>query len=200
MSRRHLVATLPDNEREFIIKSYIDGKKTARSLSAAYEKEFNKPLPKSSIHRWLSAIGEDLIEKYDLQNQIANQIVSNLQKEGIADKHAVIIENIRNWTLTGLHDLIKADPIQLIKIQQEEKKREQKDQELALKTRQQAFTEEQALKSEQLEKDRFAIGAQTWQFVLAYLKEKDTVAVDALMKHSTELLEELENYLEKNAA
>ena len=133
MPRRHLVATLPDNEREFIIQSYIDGCKTRRALSKAYNEKFKKRLSPSSIDRWLRAIGEDLIEKYELQDGVAKQLVENLKKEGLADKHAVIIENLRNLSLTSLHDLIKADPLQLIKIQQEELKRAQKGEEIALK-------------------------------------------------------------------
>jgi hypothetical protein len=200
MSRRHLVATLPDDEREFIITSYIGGCKTARALSAAYKQQFKKPLSKSSVQRWLSAIGEDLIEKYDLQNQVANQIVANLKNEGLADKHAVIIENIRNWSLTGLHDLITADPLALIKIQQEEKKREQKDREIQLKERAQSFTEEQVRKSEQLQHDRLAIALDVWKFIYAYLLKEDPAGADVLTKHNDKIINGLEEHLENQTA
>lgn len=198
MPPRHKVDKLPDDQLQFVIDRILNGD-TDREISISFEDEFKTRLSKSSLSRWRNSAAADNLDRYKFTRFLARKVVEDLGKQPDADKHALLVENIEDHLLNAAREVNKTDAHKLMLIQQEERRRKLRERELDLKERAQTFAEEQARKSEQLEKDRFAIGADTWRFILAFMKEKDPTAVDALLKHNEALLEGLETYLE-NAA
>jgi len=198
MPRRHAVETLPADQFEFLLKAITNGG-TDREIAASFQKEFKVKLSKSALARWRAAVGDELADKYRFVRYQAKQLIEDLKAEG-ADKHQVLIANIEDRLLTAAGEIISQDPLKLLSIQQEEKRRQLKERELALKERAQTFTEEQAAKAATLEQDRFHIAAETWKFILSFVKEKRPAAVDVLTELSPELLDELETHLENQTA
>jgi hypothetical protein len=200
MPRPHAVAQLPDDQLKFVLDHIIAGE-TDREISFAFEDEFKTKLAKSSLARWREAAGNELAERYRLARYQARQLIEDLKEDPDAvDKHELIVAQIEDRLLTATREVMAQDPFKLLLIQQEEKRRELKNRELALKERQQQFQEDQAKKAEQLQHDRFEIGAEVWKFILSFLLGKDPSAADALTKHSDEVLNALETHLENQAA
>jgi hypothetical protein len=198
MAPRFTVETLPEEQFEFLLKEIANGG-TDRSISLSFESEFKVKLSKSSLARWREAAGNELADRYRFVRFQAKQLQEDLKAED-ADKYKIVIDNIEDRLLTATKEIITQDPLKLLSIQQEEKRRNLKERELALKERAQAFQEEQALKSEQLQHDRLKIGADTWQFILSFLLDKNPQAADLLTKHSEEILNGLETHLENQSA
>jgi len=133
MPPRHKVEQLPVEQFEFILKEIANGG-TDRSISLAFEKEFKTKLSKSSLARWREAAGNELADRYRFVRFQAKQLQEDLKLED-ADKYKVVIENIEDRLLTATKEIISQDPIKLLSIQQEEKRRNLKERELALKER-----------------------------------------------------------------
>jgi hypothetical protein len=198
MPRRHAVETLPADQFEFLLKAITNGG-TDREISTSFEKEFNRKLSKSALHRWRSVAGDELADRYRFVRFQARQLIEDLKEED-ADKHHLLIANIEDRLLTAAGEIISQDPIKLLGIHQEEKRRQLKERELALRERTQAFQEEQAQKSDQLQHDRLKIGADVWHFILSYLLQAEPEAADLLTKHNEAILNGLEAHLENQPA
>lgn len=198
MPPKFTVETLPDEQFEFVINAIINGD-TNREISASFKAAFKADLAKSSLARWREVTGDELAERYKLARFQAKQLLQDLDQTD-ADKFSVVMSNIEDRLLVATKEVISQDPIKLLGIQQEEKRRELRERELKLKERAQAFNEEQARKSESLQQDRLAIGADVWQFILGYLLSKEPQAADLLTKHNEEIINGLEEHLEKNQA
>lgn len=197
MPRPHAVDQLPDDQLQFVLDHILNGE-TNREISFAFEDQFKTKLSKSSLARWREAAGEELADRYRLARYQAKQLLQNLEQED-ADKYQVVIDSIEDRLLTATREVVSQDPFKLVLIQQEEKRRNLRERELKLKERAQSFNEEQARKAEQLQHDRFQIAANTWQFILAFVKERAASSVDVLTTLSPELLKELESYLENQS-
>jgi hypothetical protein len=198
MPPKFTVETLPDEQFEFVINAIINGD-TNREISASFKTAFNTELAKSSLARWREVTGDELAERYKLARFQAKQLLEDLDQKD-ADKFSVVMSNIEDRLLVATKEVISQDPIKLLGIQQEERRRQLRVRELDLKERAQTFNEEQAKKAEQLQHDRFAIAAETWRFVLAYIRAKAPVAIDALTDVSPELLKELETFIENQSS
>lgn len=199
MPPRHAVEQLPDEQFQFVINSIINGD-TDREISAAFQKQFSAALSKSALARWRQVTGDELAERYRLTRFQAKQLLEDLKEDGGADKFEIVIGNIEDRLLTATKEVIAQDPVKLLQIRQEESRRRLKERELQLKERAQAFQEQQARKGDELQHDRLKIGAEVWQFILSYLLNKEPQAADLLTKHNQEILNGLEDHLEKNQA
>jgi hypothetical protein len=197
MPPRYAVEKLPEEQFEFLLKVIANGG-TDRSISLSFETKFKVKLSKSSLARWREAAGNELADRYRFVRFQAKQLQEDLKLED-ADKYNVVIENIEDRLLTATKEIISQDPLKLLGIQQEEKRRQLQEKTLVLKERQQAFNEEQAKKTEQLQHDRLKIGADTWQFILSFFLGKDPQAADLLTQHSEEILNGLETHLDQTA-
>jgi hypothetical protein len=199
MPRRHVVKDLSDEEFEFVIHRILEGD-TDRELSAAFEAQYpDKKLAKSSLHRWREATGNELAERYRLARFQAKQLLANLQEDG-ADKHQLVMQSIEDKLLTATREVISADPLKLLRIRQQEKKRELQERTLDLKERTLDFQKEKADREAGLQADKFNIAADAWQFILRWFAQRDTSVVDRLTDSSEELLQDLESHLENQTA
>lgn len=198
MPRRHTVEQLPKEQFDFVIESILQGE-TDREISLHFEDQFKLKLSKSSLARWRKTAGEELAERYRIARFQAKQLIEDAKLEPDVDKYQVFIDGIEDRLLTATREVMLLDPIKAALIQQEEKRRLLQEKMLTLKERQQSFQEEQAKKSEQLQHDRFKIGADTWQFILSFLLGKEPQAADLLTKHSDEILSGLETHLDQTA-
>jgi hypothetical protein len=134
MGRRHVVRDLDDEQFTFVIEGIIHGL-TDRELSAAFEKQFDQKLAKSSLNRWRESAGNELAERYRLTRYQARQLLTDLQAED-ADRFQVVIGNIEERLLTATREVISSDPVKLLRIRLDEEKRRLKERELRLKERQ----------------------------------------------------------------
>jgi len=198
MPPRFAVEKLPAEQFDFVIRAITNGG-TDTSIPRDFEAKFGAKLAKSSLARWRKVTGNELAERYRFIHAQANVIVENLKAEG-TDKHGLVIDMLEDWMLGSAKELINADPLKILGIQQKERDRGLKLRELELKERAQAFQEEQARKADQLQHDRLKIGADTWQFILSFLLSKEPTAADLLTKHSEEIVNGLEAYLENQTA
>ncbi len=198
MPRRHTVEQLPKEQFDFVIEAILQGE-TDREISLHFEDQFKTKLSKSSLARWRKTAGEELAERYRIARFQAKQLIEDAKLEPDVDKYQVFIDGIEDRLLTATREVMLLDPVKAALIQQEEKRRILQEKTLALKERQQTFAEEQAKRQEQLQHDRFKIGADTWQFILSYLLKEEPRAADLLTKHSEEILNGLEEHLESQA-
>ena len=132
MPPRHAVEKLPDEQFQFVINAIINGD-TDREVSVSFEQEFKTQLAKSSLARWRKVTGDELAERYRLTRFQAKQLLEDLQLGEDADKYKVVIDNIEDRLLTATKEVIQQDPFKLLLIQQEEKRRGLKREELQLK-------------------------------------------------------------------
>ena len=191
MGRRNKVATLPDDQLQFVIDHILDGK-SDREISFAFQDRFQTKLSRSSLYRWRKAAGRDLADRYRLARYQARQLFENLNLEPDADKHQVLIESIEDHLLAAVAKINTQDPFKLMLIQQEEKRRNLRQREIQLRERAQEFQEEQARQADTLQADRFGIAVDAWRFILSYLLNKEPQAVKLLTKHSKDLIDGLE--------
>ena len=134
MARRHVVRDLNDEQFTFVIEAIIHGL-TDRELSAAFQKQFDQKLAKSSLNRWREAAGNELADRYRLARYQATQLLTDLETED-ADKFQVVIGNIEERLLTATREVISSDPVKLLRIRLDEEKRRLKEREITLKERQ----------------------------------------------------------------
>src|ERR1700674_3023103 len=99
MSSRHKVEQLPDDEFQFVIQAIIDGG-TDRTIAAAFQKQFNKPLAKSSLSRWREVTGNELAERYRITRFQAAQLLKDLKEDPEADKYGIVLAQIEERLLT----------------------------------------------------------------------------------------------------
>lgn len=200
MSGRHTVDQLPDNQLQFVLDLIIDGY-TDREISLSFEDKFKIKLAKSSLARWRKAAGDELADRYRLARYQAKQFIEDLKLDPEAvDKHQLFIESIEDRLLTATREVMALDPVKAALIQQEERRRRLREKELLLKERDLLFKQEQARKTESAQQDRLKIAVEVWRFILSYLLGKEPLAADLLTKHNEEILNGLEEHLEKNQA
>jgi hypothetical protein len=133
MPPRYAVEKLPAEQFEFLLKEIANGG-TDRSISLSFEQKFNTTLSKSSLARWREAAGNELADRYRFVRFQAKQLQEDLRAED-ADKYKIVIDQIEDRLLTATKEIISEDPLKLLSIQQEEKRRSLKERELALKER-----------------------------------------------------------------
>ncbi len=132
MPPRHAVEQLPDEQFQFVINAIIAGD-TDREISAAFQKEFKSPLSKSALARWRQVTGDELAERYKLARYQAKQLIEDLKEDPNVDKHGLVMASIEDQLLIATKKVITQDPFKLLIIQQEEKRRGLKREELQLK-------------------------------------------------------------------
>ncbi|GEM_PF-7049885 len=198
MPRKHVVKELNDEQFSFVISAIIDGL-TDREISSSFQKTFNQPLAKSSLHRWRNSAGNELAERYRLARYQAKQLLENINTEADADKYQIVIQNIEDRLLTATRDVISQDPIKLLQVRQEEERRKLRQRYLDLKEAQLNWQKERVQKEENLHTDRFKIAADTWQFVLHWFNENDPKGTDVLVKNNEQLLNDLEAHISQNS-
>lgn len=134
MARRHTVERLPDDQLQFVIDLIIDGE-TDREISLHFEDKFTAKLPKSSLARWRKTAGDQLAENFRLARYTAKQFIEDAKLDPDVDKYQVFLESVEDRLLTATREVHQQDPFKLVLIQQEEKRRNLKERELALKER-----------------------------------------------------------------
>lgn len=124
MGRKSTVDKLPDEQFDFVIRTILDGK-TDREISALFETAFEIPLPKSSLNTWRKTAGNELAERYRLKRFQVRSFIETLKDEGVEvgeDKYAVTIDMLEDHLLTNERDLVKADPVKLLGLRQEDER------------------------------------------------------------------------------
>lgn len=187
MPRRHVVEQLPDEQFQFVINTIIAGD-TDREISAAFQQEFKTKLSKSSLARWREVTGDELAERYRLTRFQAKQLLEDLQEEG-ADKYQLVMSNIEDRMLTAMREVISQDPIKLLGIQQEEKRRQLKHEELQLK-RETLELERERLRGAAL--DRVKLGQEYLTDLLEYIGS-DPEGLRFFQRHGKKFSEFLQN-------
>ena len=134
MPRRHAVDQLPDEQLKFVLDHIIAGE-TDREIVVAFEDEFKTKLAKSSLARWRKAAGDELADRYRMTRYQSKQLIEDLKLDPESDKYAVVMQQIEDRLLTATREVVSQDPFKLIIIQQEEKRRQLKEQELRLRER-----------------------------------------------------------------
>lgn len=198
MGRRHVVRDLDEAQFDFVINAIIGGL-TDREISLAFEEQFQRPLAKSSLHRWRKSAGNELADRYNLARYQARQLLTDLKEED-QDKYQVVIRNIEDRLLTATREVITKDPVKLLKIRQEEERRRLREKELTLKEKKLEFDKQRAERAERLSTDRLAVAADVWRLILFWFSEKEPTTADRLTRHSEELLAHLEEQLETETA
>lgn len=203
MGRRHIVEQLDDTQFDFVVRLILAGR-TDREICADFEAKFKEAsLGKSSLHRWRKAAGNELAERYRLKRFQARTFVEQLKDEGIEvkeDKYKSVIENLEDHLLTAERELIAQNPAKLLLARQREENFRLKRDQLELKKQELAFEREKFERTQNIAADRLKIGGLAWQFILSFLLKKEPAAVDALTRHSDEILDGLGEYLEQNQA
>lgn len=198
MGRKHVVKELNDEQFTFVINAIIDGL-TDREISANFQKQFNQPLAKSSLHRWRKSAGNELAERYRLARFQAKQLTQDLKSED-KEQFQIIIENIEDRLLTATREVTQLDPFKLLLIKQEEERRKLRQREIELKEQQLAWQKERVQKEQELHTDRFQIAADTWRYVLSWFNQNAGTGADILVKHSEQLLNDLETHIENQTS
>lgn len=198
MARRHVVKELKDDQLTYVIEAILGGL-TNREICAGFEQTFDKPLAKGSLIRWRQAAGDELAERYRLARYQARQLLADLKEED-ADKYQVVMSNIEDRLLAATREVIAKDPVQLLRIRQEEEKRRLKERELALKENQLAFNIKQAERADSLLNDRLEIAASAWKFILFWFASNDPKGADYLTSKSAELLNGLQEHIQNPTA
>lgn len=193
MPRNFAVAELTDAQFTWLIDRILDGD-TNREICTAFERKFKSPLARTSLQRWREATGDELAERYRLARYQARKLQEALGAED-REKYAVVIESIEDRLLAATREISKLDPFKLILVKQEEERRKLQERTLALKERQQAFTEEQARRKAELEQNRFGIAASAWEFLLTWAHQNNPQAADILTALSGNFLPALEEHL-----
>lgn len=167
MPRRAVVDQLNELELDFVIKGLANQGWTDRELSAAFEREFAKPLSKSAIARWRAKSGNELKERFKFARAVANQLLEDLKKEG-SDKYEVIFDDIEDRLLVATRELVNVDPVKMLQLRVEEGKRRIKQEELVLK-REALELEKEKLRGARI--DRLALSAEFLEGLLEFIGE-----------------------------
>jgi hypothetical protein len=194
MPPRFAIERLPGDQYQFVIDAVIAGC-TNREICDAFEKQFGAPLAKSSLGRWRETAGQDLVQQYRLARFQATQLLERLEQTH-ADKFDLVMAGVEDRLLTAMRQISSADPLKLLALRQKEGGRRLRQRMVELKEMKLGIKEERALKLESLQRDRLAIGAESWCFVLRWLLYKEPQAVDVLVKRSDELIPALGDFLE----
>lgn len=178
MGRRHIVSELSEEQLDFVIRRIVDGD-TDREVCAQFENVFkDSSLAKSSLHRWRTAAGKELVERYQLARFQAKALVEQFSIED-ADKYQTVIGNIEDRLLTATREVVKQNPVKLLQVRQMEEKMRVKREELELK-RQQIELEREKLRGVAL--DRVKLGAETLTDFLEFVGG-DSVGLQFLSKN-----------------
>jgi len=143
MGRKSTVASLSDEQIEFVIYQILDGE-TDRAISAAFEKAFELPLPKSSLHNWRRAAGNELADRYRIARAQAKILREDLKLDEGED-YRNVIKNIEERLLTATREVIHADPMKLLVARQDEERIRLKREQLELKREEHAFNRQRFL-------------------------------------------------------
>ncbi|MEQ1645686.1 MAG: hypothetical protein ABL959_19710 [Pyrinomonadaceae bacterium] len=182
MGRKATVDKLPDEQFDFVMAAILNGL-TDREISSQFEKRFNEPLPKSSLHSWRKRAGDELAERYRLKRFQVRSFVEKIKADGIDvsdDKYAHIIDNLEDHLLTNERDLISQSPIKLLVARQEDERLKIKRETLDLK-REQIALERQKLLGTLVDPAKQAVEFMTELF--DYLKD-DPEGVQFVQKHA----------------
>lgn len=180
MGRKSTIEGLPVEEFDFVIKEMMNGA-TDRALSAAFEKRFNKELPKSNLNNWRNKAGNELVERYKLRRFQIKEVVEKLKEDGIEvadDKYKHIIQNLEDHLLTSERDLIAQNPMKLLFARQEDERIKLKREKLELDKMQLEFDREK----HKNEIDRVKVGAETMTDFLEYVGS-DAESIGFLTRH-----------------
>lgn len=180
MGRKSAVEKLPDVEFDFVVKKIIGGL-TDREISAEFEKEFKKKLPKTNLNRWRNNAGNELAERYRIKRFQVRSFVEQLKDEGIEvdeDKYKHIIQNLEDHLLTAERDLISQNPMKLLFARQEEERLKLKREKLELDKMQLEFDREKHKNAI----DRVKVGAETMTDFLEYVGS-DAESIGFLTRH-----------------
>jgi hypothetical protein len=198
MPKRSTVTTLPNEQREFVIEAVNRGQ-TNKDLCADFEKQFNKKLSVHAVGRWRRAAGDELAERYRLARFRAREQLQDLKQED-PNKYEILMANIEDCLLTTEAEIISQDPLRLLAARQKEEDRRLRQRALELRAEDQRFRHQQQLRAEQLQVDRLRIAAETWRFILFWLKDREAQAVDVMTRRSEELIKALGDYMEGQQA
>lgn len=143
MGRKSTVASLSDEQIEFVIYKILDGE-TDRAISAAFEAAFDVPLPKSSLHNWRKTAGNELADRYRIARAQAKILREDLQLTE-AEDYQNVIKNIEERLLTATREVIHADPVKLLVARQDEERMRIKRETLELKREQLALERQRLL-------------------------------------------------------
>ena len=202
MGRKSTVEKLPDDQFDFVIREILAGS-TDREISARFEKQFEAPLPKSSLNSWRNNAGNELAERYRLKRFQVRSFVEELKKVGIdvdADRYTATIQNLEDHLLTHERDLVSADPVKLLGLRQEDERLKIKREQIGLNRQKLEFEKEKHEREVSVRVDRLAIGAKAWQFILFYMSENEPHIADAMTRCSADVLAGLEGHLLDEAA
>lgn len=134
MPPRYAADSLPEDQTLFLLGLICDHK-TDRFIEAEFKAKFETTLSKSALSRWRKAQGDELADRALLVRYQAKQLLEDLKEEKNVDKFTVVMQSIEDRLLTAMSEVNKQDPVKLIVIQQEEKRRALKLKELELKER-----------------------------------------------------------------
>jgi hypothetical protein len=182
MGRKATVEKLPDEQFDFVIGAILDGW-TDREISTEFEKTFDEPLPKSSLHSWRKRAGDELAERYRLKRFQVRSFVEQLQAEGIdvaEDKYSHIIQSLEDHLLTSERSLLAQNPMKLLFARQEDERLKIKRETLELK-REQLTLERQKLLGTLVDPAKQAVEFLTEFF--DYLKD-DADGIRFVQKHA----------------
>lgn len=202
MGRKATVEKLPDDQFDFVIRSINDGL-TDREISAAFEKEFKKALPKSSLNTWRNIHGNELAERYRLKRYQVRTFVETLKAEGVDvsdDKYKAAIESVEDQLLTNERELLAANPVKLLGLRQEEERLRIKREQIALNQSKLDFEKHKHEREASIRVDRLAIGADVWKVILFFMSEHEPHVADVLTRRSSDVLAAIEGHLTNEAA
>lgn len=201
MGRKSTVDKLPDDQFDFVIHAILAGA-TDREISAAFERQFSRPLPKSSLNTWRNKAGNELAERYRLKRFQVRSFIEELKTAGIDvdnDRYAATIQNLEDHLLTNERDLVSADPVKLLGLRQEDERLKIKREQIALNQAKLDFEREKHAREAAVRVDKLAIGAEVWSIVLAVIAEHEPHVVDALTRRSPDVLAAIEDRLADTA-
>ena len=185
MPPRFTIDRLPEEQFQFVIDTINSGA-SDREICAAFEKQFETPLAKSSLERWRKASGDELVQRYRLARYQATQLLENLEQTD-ADKLGVIVASVEDRLLTSMRQITSEDPLRLLSVCQKEGDRRLKERMLELKEREFAVKHERECLTEILDRNRLRIGIETWKIILDVLRARNPNALKILSGYTNEI-------------
>ncbi len=194
MGRRGTIESLPTEEFTFVLRCLANGK-TDRQISAEFEAEFKKPLPKSNLNRWRNKVGNELGEKTVIRKLIIEDLVETLEKKGIVvdkdDRFKLIIQNVEDKLLIEDQALLAENPLKLLGARQESLRIDLQREKLELEKQRLAFDREKHKNAV----DRVKLGAETLGDFFEYIGDNPE-GIKFLNTH----LQPFETFLKKKYA
>lgn len=177
MARRHVVEELNEEQLDFVLRCFADNDND-REVSLKFERKFDGlKLAKSSLHRWRTASGEEMIEKYRMARWQAKALREQLGEDDKSD-YEIVIKNIEERLLTATREVIKQNPLRLLNARQEEERLKLKREKLALDRQQLEFDRERHKNAI----DRVKVGAETMTDFLEFVGS-DSEAITFLTRY-----------------